>query len=130
KNKKKADQIKAKIGTPASLEAVATAMNQQVAKADSVKFAAPFFPGAGQEGKVGGYLFNAAAKGKVSPAIAGNSGVYVVRVDNVYALPNDAANIEQQRQALLQSQRMQGAGRAETALKEAATIKDYRSKFF
>jgi len=65
-----------------------------------------------------------------SPAIAGNSGVYVVRTENVYALPNDAANIEQQRQALLQGQRMQGMGRVQEALKKSATIKDYRNKFF
>jgi len=130
KNKKKAEQIKSKIGTPSTLEAVATAMGQQVAKADSIKFSAPFFPNAGQESKVGGYVFFAGAKGKVSPAIAGNSGVYVVRTENVYALPNDDANIEQQRQALLQGQRMQGLGRVQEALKKAATIKDYRSKFF
>lgn len=130
KNKKKAEQIKAKIGTPSTLEAVATAMGQQVAKADSIKFSAPFFPNAGQESKVGGYIFFAGAKGKVSPAIAGNSGVYVVRTENVYALPNEAANIEQQRQALLQGQRMQGLGRVQEALKKSATIKDYRNKFF
>jgi len=108
----------------------ATAMNQQVAKADSIKFSAPFFPNAGQESKVGGYIFNAGAKGKILPAIAGNSGVYVVRTENVYAVPNDAANVEQQRQALLQNQRMQGLNRVEGALKKSATIKDYRSKFF
>jgi len=130
KNRKKGEQIKTKIGTPSTLEAVATAMNQPVAKADSIKYSAPFFPNAGQESKVGGYVFNAGAKGKVSPAIAGNSGVYVVRTENVYALPNDAANIEQQRQALMQAQRMQGLNRVEGALKKMATIKDYRSKFF
>jgi len=130
KNKKKAEQIKSKIGTTSTLEAVATATGQQVLKADSIKFTAPFFPNAGQESKVGGYVFNAGAKGKVSPAITGNSGVYVVRTENVYALPNDAANIEQQRLAMVQNQKMQGLGRVEASLKKAATIKDYRSRFF
>ncbi|HSC40159.1 MAG TPA: peptidylprolyl isomerase, partial [Chitinophagaceae bacterium] len=130
KNKKKAEQIKNKIGSATTLEAVAAATSQTVAKADSIKFSAPFFPNAGQESKVGGYIFNAGAKGKVSPAIAGNSGVYVVRTENIYAVPNDAANVEQQRQGLIQSQRMQGLSRVEAALKKAATIKDYRSRFF
>ena len=130
KNKKKSELIKNKIGSANTLEAVASATAQQVLKADSIKFTAPFFPNAGQESKVGGYVFYPGAKGKVSAPLAGNSGVYVVRTENVYALANDAANIEQQRQAMLQSQKMQGMNRIEEALKKAATIKDYRSKFF
>ncbi len=130
KNKKKAELIKTKIGSASTLEAAASATAQQVLKADSIKFAAPFFPNAGQESRVGGYVFSAGAKGKVSAPLEGNSGVYVVRTENVYALANDAANIEQKRQELVQNQKMQAMNRVEAALKKAATIKDYRSKFF
>jgi peptidyl-prolyl cis-trans isomerase D len=130
KNKKKAELIKAKIGSANTLEAVAAATKQTISKADSIRFASPFFPNAGQESRVGGYAFFPGNKGKVSAPLAGNSGVYVLRTENVYALANDAANIEQQRQGMIQNQKMQGMSRIEAALKKAATIKDYRTRFF
>ncbi len=131
RNQKKAEQIKKKIGTVNTLEALATANNQQVLKTDSLSFARPFFLNAGQESKVGGYVFNASVKGKLSAPVAGNSGVYVLRTDNVFAKPNDAAGIEQQRLALIQSQKAAtGRGVIEAALKKAADIKDNRSRIF
>ena len=131
RNQKKAEQIKKKIGTPASLEAVAAATNQPVLKADSVAFLSPLFPGTGQEGKVGGYAFNAAAKGKVSPAIAGNAGVYTLRTENIYAKANTGGGTEQQRAAMLQNMKASaGRGVIEAALKKASDIKDTRSKIF
>lgn len=131
RNKKKAEQIKKKIGTPTTLEAVTTATNQPVLKADSLSFAAPFFPNAGQEGKVGGYAFNAAAKGKVSAPIAGNAGVYCIRTENVYAKPNVGPGIDQQKLSMLQNQKAAaGRGVIEAALKKASTIKDTRSDLF
>ena len=131
RNQKKADQIKKKIGTPATLEAVASATNQQVSKTDSLSFARPFFMNAGQEGKVGGYVFNPATKGKISTPVAGNGGVYVLRTENVYAKQNEAGNTEQQRLAMTQNQKSAaGRGVVEASLKKAATIKDNRSKIF
>jgi len=131
RNQKKAEQIKKKIGTANTLEAVATATNQQVLKADSVAFSTPFFPGAGQEGKVGGYVFNAAAKGKASPLIAGNGGVYSIRTENVYAKSNNDAGLDQQKTSMIQNQKAaSGRGVIEAALKKAADIKDTRSRIF
>jgi peptidyl-prolyl cis-trans isomerase D len=131
RNQKKAEQIKKKIGTASSLEAVATANGVQVLVTDSLNFVNPFFKNAGQESRVGGFAFNPANKGKVAGPIAGNVGVYVLRTDNVFAKPNDAVNIEQQRMALIQSQKTAtGRGVIEAALKKAATIKDNRSKIF
>jgi peptidyl-prolyl cis-trans isomerase D len=131
RNQKKAEQIKKKIGTASSLEAVATANGIQVLVTDSLNFVNPFFKNAGQESRVGGFAFNPANKGKIAGPIAGNAGVYVLRTDNVFAKPNDAVNIEQQRMALIQSQKTAtGRGVIEAALKKAATIKDNRSKIF
>lgn len=131
RNQKKAEQIKKKIGTTSTLEAVAAATNQPVLKADSVAFSSPLFPGAGQEGKVGGYAFDAAAKGKVSPAIAGNGGVYTLRTENIYAKANTGASIDQQKAAMLQNMKASaGRGAIEAALKKASDIKDTRSKIF
>ncbi len=131
RNQKKAEQIKKKIGTANTLEAVAAATNQSVLKADSVAFASPFFPGSGQEGKVGGYAFNAAEKGKVSAPIAGNAGVYTIRSENIYAKANNGASIDQQRTSMLQNMKASaGRGAIEAALKKASDIKDTRSKIF
>jgi peptidyl-prolyl cis-trans isomerase D len=131
RNQQKALGIKKKIGSAGTLEAIAAATNQPVLKADSLAFSTPFFPNAGQEGKIGGYSFNAAAKGKVSAPIAGNAGVYSIRTENVYARSNTGAGIEQQRATLIQNQRAAaGRGVIEAALKKAASIKDNRSKIF
>jgi len=131
RNQKKAEQIKKKIGTASTLEAIAAATGQGLAKADSLAFSSPFFPGAGQEGKVGGYAFNATAKGKVSAPITGNSGVYAIRTENVYAKPNTGASLDQQRSTLLQNMKAAAArGTLEAALKKASDVKDNRSKIF
>jgi peptidyl-prolyl cis-trans isomerase D len=131
RNQKKAEQIKKKIGAANSLEAISAATGQPVLKTDSLSFSSPVFPGVGQEGKVGGYAFNAAAKGKVSAPIAGNAAVYSIRTENVYAQSNLGAGLEQQRAAMIQNQKAAaGRGVIESALKKAATIKDTRSKIF
>ncbi|MBN8785907.1 MAG: hypothetical protein J0I84_02325, partial [Terrimonas sp.] len=58
----------------------------------------------------------------------GTTGVYVVEVKNIGALPNDAANVEEQRKAaLMQMRQTMGYGLME-ALKEAANIQDTRLK--
>ena len=132
RNQKKAEQIKKKIGSSnTTLEAISTASNQPVQKADSLSFAAPFFPNAGQEGKVGGYAFNAAAKAKVSPLIAGNAGVYAIKTENVYAKQNTGPGIDQQKLTMIQNQKSAASrGVIENALKKASDIKDNRSKIY
>ena len=131
RNQKKAALIKKKIGTANTLEAIAAATNQPVLKADSLAFSSPLFPGAGQEGRVGGYVFFAGEKGKVSPAIAGNGGVYTMRTENVYAKANTGTNTDQQKAGMLQNQKAAASrGVIEAALKKASDIKDTRSKIF
>ena len=131
RNQKKGELIKKKIGTANTLESIAAATGQQVQKADSINFSSPAFPNAGQEGKVGGYVFFAGAKGKVSAPIAGNGGVYSIRTENVYAKSNNGSSIDQQRSTLIQNQRMAASrGVLEAALKKASKIKDTRSRIF
>ena len=131
RDQKKAALIKTKIGSANTLEAIATATNQQVLKTDSLAFAAPFFPNAGQESKVGGYVFSAAAKGKVSPPIAGSGGVYTIRTENVYAKSNNGDGADQQRKAMIQNQKSAASqGVIEAALRKASAIKDTRSKIY
>lgn len=130
-NKKKADKIKQQMGTVSDLNAVAARFNQQVQTADSVRFSGG---GAlGYETKVLGAVFNPANKGKVvNQGIAGQMGVYALRVDNTFTGAVENANIDQQRQMMeMQSRQMNGSPEAilET-LKKKAEIKDNRAKFY
>lgn len=129
RNQKKAAEIKKKIGTATTLEAVSTAVGQPIFNADSVSFASPFIPNAGQEGKVVGAAFNAANKGKISAPIAGNSGVFVIRVNNVSAQPNAGANVQAQQEQLFQQARNQAGFRSMEGLRKSAKVDDKRGKF-
>jgi peptidyl-prolyl cis-trans isomerase D len=136
KNKKKAEQIIRNLGQITTLEQVATKMNQQVQTADSIRFSND--RNLGYEPKVLGAAFNPANKGKVVPeAIAGSSGVFVVRVESTGTVPVESGSIEEQRKMLemqarqqLMSGLQQGYNPIIESLKRTATIKDNRSKFY
>jgi peptidyl-prolyl cis-trans isomerase D len=130
RNQKKAELITAKIGSAATMEAVASATGQQVGKADSLQFSSPYVPNIGLEPKVVGYSFDKQLIGKaVSSPVGGNDGVFVIKVENVSAKANYNVDVEQARQTMLQSQEslIQRAGT--DALKKKAKIEDDRSKF-
>ncbi|HVF80853.1 MAG TPA: SurA N-terminal domain-containing protein, partial [Flavisolibacter sp.] len=128
RNKKKADQIKGQMGTITDLNAVASKFNQQVQPADSVRFSGG---GAlGYETKVLGALFNPANKGKVCPeGIAGQAGVYAIRVDATFTGAVENADIESQRKMLEMQARQQFRSPVEV-LQKKADIKDNRAKFY
>ena len=128
KNEKKAKQIIDSKFKGSSLEAIASASGAQVQKADSLSFANAFVPGIGNDNKFLGLAFNKDIKGKASEAIAGSTGVFSVRVENVGTKPTTESddNIKQQ---ILQGIRM-AVYRGSEALKKDASIKDNRSKFY
>ncbi|HEU4471572.1 MAG TPA: SurA N-terminal domain-containing protein [Flavisolibacter sp.] len=136
KKEKKGEQIIKNIGQVSSLEQTAAKMNQQVLTLDSLRFEGDRM--LGFEPKVLGAIFNPANKGKVVPqGIAGNQGVYVVRVDNIATTPVEAASIEDQRKMLemqvkqgLMSQIQQGYNPIVEILKRSSNIKDKRSEFY
>jgi peptidyl-prolyl cis-trans isomerase D len=130
KNQKKAQIISAKIGSATSLEAVASSTSQPVTHVDSLQFSSPYIPNMGPEPKVVGYSFDKQLTGKaISSPVSGNEGVYVLKVENVSAKANYNVDVEQARQAMLQSQEsiIQRAGTE--ALKKKAKIVDDRAKF-
>jgi peptidyl-prolyl cis-trans isomerase D len=131
RNQKKAAQIKQRVGKITTLEAAATALGQQVQVADSLRFNGNN-PAFGFESKVVGASFNPAYKGKVVPeAIEGQSGVFVLRVDNIATTSVQSGSIEQQRSMLQMQARQTAAYRSPLeALKNAAKIKDNRAKFY
>lgn len=131
RNQKKADQIIKKIGAANTLTAVATATGQTEKRADSVIFSSPYIPNLGQEGKVVGYSFDKQLAGKqASEPIAGNSGVFVIKVNNVSAKANYSSDITQARHNQEQMERSILQRQAIESLKKTATIKDNRGKFF
>ena len=135
KNKKKAEAIAKKIGNITTLEAAATALGgKTIETADSVRMSGTQASIIANEAKVIGAAFNPANRGKVVPqAIEGNGGVYVIRVDNVTATAVADANVTEQRKAKYQEAKSRGAYMSQmvmNVLKEAADIKDNRSKFY
>jgi peptidyl-prolyl cis-trans isomerase D len=132
RNKKKAEQILKKVGNPASLDAAASAAGQTVQHADSVLFSRPVLGyNGGPEPKVVGYAFSKDMAGKaISPAIAGNSGVFFIKVDNAGAMSNPTAELSQQQFMMEQQQRQLIYNGLMDAIRKLADIKDYRGKFF
>ncbi|MCC7525129.1 MAG: peptidylprolyl isomerase [Chitinophagaceae bacterium] len=128
RNKKKAAELVKKFGTYATIEDAAKNSGQQVQQSDSIRFADNFKPGFGNELIVIGAALDKNYQQKPSQPLTGNTGVYVVKVKNIGALPNDAANVEEQRKALLMQLQQTMNYSVMQALRDAATIKDGRLK--
>jgi len=130
-NRKKAEIIQKKIGKVTTLEAASAALGgKAIETADSVRLSGTQTSIVASEPKIIGATFNPANNGKVvGEAIAGTSGVYVVRVDNISATAVANANVAEQRKAKYQDAKTRGAY-PQMALSEAATIKDNRSKIY
>lgn len=130
-NQKKAEIITNKIGKVTTLEAAANLLKKPVEVADSIRFSGQPPMALGFEPKVIGATFNKASVGKViSEPIAGTQGVYVVRVDNLSNTPVQAANVDEARKMRAMQAKQQAQFQSLQALREDATIKDYRSKFY
>jgi peptidyl-prolyl cis-trans isomerase D len=130
RNQKKAEIISAKVKSATTLEAVAQALGQPISHVDSLQFSSPYIPNLGPEPKVVGYSFDKQLIGKaLSLPVGGNEGVFVLKVEAVSAKANYNVDVEQARQAMLQSQEqiIQRAGT--DALKKKAKIEDDRGKF-
>lgn len=134
RNTKKADEIKKKLNKLNSLEAAASAYNLQVLNTgtdSTLTFDAQIINGVGSEPKVAGAAFNKTYQSKVSPPIAGNTGVFVIKAKGISAKPALAPEIVSQQKSNEQSRLMQAAlGQSFNSLKKMAKIKDSRSKFF
>lgn len=128
RDKKKAAQLITTLGTYADVDEAAKNAGQMVQEADSIRFADNFKPGIGNELILIGAALNKNYESKVSSPLIGNSGVYVVKVKNIGALPNDAANVEEQQKAMSAQMKQTLGYSVMQSLREAATIKDTRLK--
>ena len=134
RNNKKADQIIKKLNSPASLEAAGTAFNVPVlttGEDSTLTFDAQIINGIGNEPKVAGAAFNKNYQTKVSPPIKGNTGVFLIKINNILTkAPLPAEVIEQQKIAQINRQIQASLGQSFESLKKIAEIKDNRSSFF
>lgn len=130
RNEKKADNIVKKIGSASTLDAVAQATGQQVFSSDSISFGSTFIPNVGNEMKVLGASFNKDYQTKISGPIKGEIGVFVIKVNNISAVPNPNFDVKTQQQAIEQQMGAMFGYRIIEIMKKSADIKDNRIKFF
>jgi peptidyl-prolyl cis-trans isomerase D len=134
REQKKAAEIIKKLGANPTLESAAAAYGKQVliAGADSsLTFKSVVVKEIGEEPKLVGASFNKDFQTKVSPPIAGTTGVYLVKVNSLGTkaadTPEAAAAIHTER---LNTLRTQATVKWYDGLKDKADIKDNRSKSF
>lgn len=134
RNKKKADIIIKKLGAAPTPESAATAYNKQVQTAgadSSIVFINPIIPNVGMEPKVIGASFNKDYQTKSTPAIAGATGVFVVKVNSIGSKAADTPEQAVQNAAGRKNAvKTQAAAGWFEGLKNQASIKDNRSKFY
>ena len=131
RNKKKAEQIKQKIGKVSTLEAAASALQDSIVTADSLRITGTI--GKITDAKVLGAIFNQANKGKViSEPIAGRDAVFVVRVDDLSTTSVAVMDIQMQKDQMRQrAKQMQSFYSSPVKLlKDKASIKDNRRNFY
>lgn len=127
RNEKKAERIKLNM-TGDDLNTIASGQSVTVQTATAITMAAPTIPGAGSEPAVVGAAFGKAA-GETTGAIAGEKGVFKVRVTAVNeapALENYATYSNQLNNAATPAVNT----KVYEALKNAAEIEDNRANFF
>jgi peptidyl-prolyl cis-trans isomerase D len=135
KNKKIAEKLKQKIGNVTTLEAAASALGgKTIETIDSLRIRAPQTNRAASslvsEPKVIGASFNPSNKGKVL-LIEGTGAVYVMRPENISATSVAGANVADERKIRYQQGKQNSLSNpAIQKLRDAATIKDRRIRFF
>ena len=130
---KKAAIIKAKLGANPSLQSAAAAYNKQIQTAgtdSTLTYNAQMVNGIGIEPKLLGAAFNKAYQAKPTPAFAGTSAVYIVKVNAMKAKPADTPEMMAQQAASRMSALRSQTNNWYEGLRKQATIKDNRSKTF
>jgi peptidyl-prolyl cis-trans isomerase D len=126
-NEKKGEQLIAQI-QGSDLNAIANQFNTQVDTSTSVTFNQTLVTGLGNEPKVLATAYGL-EEGQVSAPIAGQTGVFVVKLLRKPTLATPT-NLPQVRQRLHAEQRSKVAGALITAMKKNANIEDDRATFY
>ncbi len=129
RNKKKAEKIMADISSKKQgndIAALAAALDSEVQSATDIDFGAFQVPGAGVEPALVA-LATSAKSGELSAPVAGNNGVFVVKVNNI---KEGTSNIEGEKTQLKQNVTFKVDYQALESIKKNASIVDQRSKFY
>ena len=108
------------------INALADAIDSEVMSANQIDFGAFQVPGAGVEPALVA-LATKSNKGELSTAVAGNNGVYIVKVNNVIS---NTPDIDAEKAQLMQSAALKVDYQAAAVIRSKAVIEDSRSKFF
>lgn len=127
RNQKKGEALATKV-TGSDLNSIASQFDSEVENATDVTFDATFVQGLGNEPAVIASAFNMDVN-SVSKPIVGNSGVYVVKLNNKPAV-GTAVNIPQLRKNSSSTAQSQITARLMQAMKKNAEVEDLRSKFY
>jgi peptidyl-prolyl cis-trans isomerase D len=129
----KARQIKEKLSanTATDLNAIAAAYGPgaMVSAATDLRFSNNLIPNLGEEPKVVGRAFGL-KQGEVSKALAGNNGVFVVKLDAIKeGAPMAPEMLSFQKMAARQTKSQSAINASFQGMLDAANIQDYRAKF-
>ena len=133
RNQKKADIIIKKTGENPTLESAAAAYKKTVMQAgadSSITMKSQVINGIGMESKLIGVSFNKNYMQKPSPAFAGTSAVYVVKVNNINSKPADTAEETDKKTKNKIAGLRTGVGSWYEGLKKLADIQDKRSDHY
>lgn len=129
RQKEKGQEIAAKLGSISSLKALSTRLSLPVQSAQNLNFSTPYMPGAGFEPHVIGEIFNKSLGiNKISPAIPGNNGVYMIEVDSLKSQPVPQ-NLLSVQQSLEEIDQQDFGTQLFNMLKKTSKITDNRIKF-
>ncbi len=128
---KKAEQLVAELSKAAKSASTLSAIVQQentkpVQTANSITFGSYQVPGAGAEPALVAAATSTPA-GKISTAIKGVNGVYVIKVNNIN---NVSSNGEVEKNSIAQSNRFKVEYKALDAIKNQVEITDNRARFY
>lgn len=128
KNRKKGEVLKSRIKNT-DLNTVAAQFNSKIDTATNVTYNVSFVPKLGNEAALLGAVFNTAA-GSTTPAIIGESGVFVAQVQSKNTVDNPTVNKDMLKQQMSGNIKQMAKASIVRALKKVYDITDNRSKFF
>ncbi len=109
------------------LDAIASELGTTVRNAANINFTSSQIPGVGMEPKVVGTVANIAPD-KISNPVAGNNGVYIVKVTSV--TEGTDQNVENEKLRLAQNLTFRATSQAYSVHLEKAEVEDERAKFY
>lgn len=125
---KKAEQFIKEMSGASNIEELSQKLNLPLERGDNISFSSFSIPGMGREPYVVGKL-TTLNKGQMSIPIKGDQGVYVVYIENIIDAP-EISDYSGYKTSIKQSWTSRVNNEVFEALKEKASVKDDRTKFY